>query len=490
MHPSPVRTVLLAATWICIGAGGCKRGAPGSTPPLAPVDGRVDEGPAAAANSAPAGMKEPFAPLDAASAKGMAAGFKAFRAAKYSEARGLFHEVVAAHPDYTAARFQELRAAAVADPGADVREQWRDLLMRDFVGYAGSLRTQKDLAQLRGSAQGAELDRIQATARKAYVQGLDKGIFFVARSRPARQPLYDEHGKSVLELNEEAYHFDSTSGLIRRLSDTGGRVAGIWADRARKRLFMLLVDGLVPSETTSGFAFSALSGAATSLDTLDAVGPLPLAIAAPVSEVKICTSEKGEALWVTDVSRTFDAAQKTMVQISETCMPGSGVRVTPYGAVRLRRRPEIAVDRGGVITVSADGGALPIRISNLPRLGSIGWSPGKTRLVYAGELDPCSLEMAGRPRTGMNELYVWDAATRKATRLASGFSSHAWDWLDEDHLVYETGSKKAGKVAVHDFHVQTDTTIDTRAGAGIDAVPTLDCVARTVEEEDEADPEE
>jgi hypothetical protein len=418
-------------------------------------------------------MKAPFTPLDSASTKKLAAGFKALRAAKYGQARVLFHEVVAARPDYTPARFQELRAAALADPAADVREQWRDLLMRDFVGYAGRLETQKDLAPLRGSAQGAELARIQAMVRKAYAEGLDRGFFFVARSKRAKP-----------------YHLDPASGLVRRLSDSGGRVAGIWVDRARKQLLMLLVNDLTPSEEDSGLSFSALSAAASSLDTLDSAGPVPLPIVAPLSKVTICTSSKGEGLWVTDVSRTFDAAKKAMVPVPAGCAPGSGVRVTPYRAVRLRPRPETSVDQSGVITVGADGGTPPIRISRPQGLDSIEWSPNRTRLVYAGNMDPCSLEMAGWPRTGMNELYVWDAGAGKATRLAAAFSFFGWEWLDDDHLVYETASKKIGKVAVHDFRAQTDTVVDTRAGAGLNAAPTLACVDKTVEDEEPEDPDD
>src|SRR5262249_50243180 len=96
-------------------------------------------------------------------------------------------------------------------------------------------------------------------------------------------------------------------------------------------------------------------------------------------------------------------------------------------------------------------------------------------------------EPAGWPRTGMNELYVWDAGTRKAVRLASAFSFFAWEWLDDDHLAYETATKRIGKVAIHDVRAQaqTDNVVDTRAGAGLYAAPTIACVGRSVDEPDD-----
>ena len=39
-------------------------------------------------------------------------------------------------------------------------------------------------------------------------------------------------------------------------------------------------------------------------------------------------------------------------------------------------------------------------------------------------------------------------------------------------------------MAIHDFRAQTDTAVETRAGAGLYAVPTMACVGRTAEEPD------
>ena len=77
----------------------------------------------------------------------------------------------------------------------------------------------------------------------------------------------------------------------------------------------------------------------------------------------------------------------------------------------------------------------------------------------------------------MNNLYLWDRATAKTARLATAFSFFEWEWLDDDHLVYEASGPKGGKIVVHDFRNQTDATLEVPSGAGLSAAPSFDCVA-------------
>jgi hypothetical protein len=81
----------------------------------------------------------------------------------------------------------------------------------------------------------------------------------------------------------------------------------------------------------------------------------------------------------------------------------------------------------------------------------------------------------------MNTLNVWDAAAGKTSRLATAFSFFEYEWLDDDHLVYEGSTPKGGKIVVHDFRTQTDTALDVPAGAGLSAVPSYECIMPTVE---------
>ena len=471
--PSLTAIVMVAG----LAAAGCKRsGTPAPGPQPAAAGGARDD-PAARAQSpppTPAGMKAPFERRTAALARSFATGVKAYRAKKYGEAERLFHEVVAARPDDTAARYQELRAAVRADPEADLREPVRALLFRDLVGYDHRLRTGKELAPLWASPRASELEAIRTAARAAYADRLAQGVFFVGRNRTAQPVMYDETGKAIIDLYQEAYAFDPGSGLVRRLSDTGGRVAGIKVDRSGNRLALVIVNDVAPTVAASGLSFSAVAGMTVSLETLEIVGPIALPLADPVTEVRLCTTAKAEARWVIGPAQyALDAAKRRAVAIrQDDCAPGTTVAVTPeHGRfVRLAQSPPDA----GVIELPVDGGTRPIEIAAILQSGPIEWSPGRSRLAFTRAFDPCDLQWPTNP---MNNLYLWDRATAKTVRLASAFSFFEWEWLDDDHLVYEASGPKGGKIVVHDFRTQTDAALDVPSGAGLCAAPSFDCVA-------------
>jgi hypothetical protein len=482
-------------------APGCKRSPPAPTA-SSDTDRAVGRGSADAAASGsasrtvapsipvgpvgPVGVKTPFEPLDRASAKTFAAAQAALRAKKYPAARELFHEVVTAHPDHLAARTQELRSAVLADPAADVRDLWRDLLARDFVGAATRLQAPAELAPLRRSPRWPELETISATVKTAYVQGLDRGLFFLARSRPAKSQLYDDKGRPFLELFQEAYHFDVATGRVRRLTETGGHVFGILPDRPRNRLLLLVVEGLKNNDVDSGMSFLIFKAVLLPFETLEPTAvPFPQGV--PVPELSLCVSEKGTPMWTTKAAYTIDTAKKTLVETDEPCPAGTGVKITPDRGSH---------DRPAAAGVTVDGARKLVTIGGaqkVPRKNrvseSMGWSPAKTQLVLPDEFDLCELQMRFQdrdwPRTARGELALWDAATKKTSRVAEAFSFFEWEWLDDDHLAHETGSKTSPRVAVYQISSRTETVIEMPAGAGLVAVPSLDCPIQTVEDADD-----
>ncbi len=468
---------------------GCKGSArPAAGPEVAvPGGAHADAAGAQSARPSPAGMKAPFEPRRSALARTFAAGVQAFRAKKYGAAEQLFHQVVVARPDDTAARYQELRAAAHAEPDADLREPLRALLFRDFVAYDHRLRTGKDFAPLWASPRASALEAIRAAARAAYADRLAEGAFFVARNRAAESGEDDEPGKSALALHQEVYAFDPTSRLVRRLSETGGDVAGVKVDRAGKLLVMLIARELVPTEAETTLSFAATSAQTLSLETLDATGPIALPIGASVTTIILCTTAKAEARWI--VGRTIyalDANKRKAVAIrKDDCAPTTRVSVTPERGSFLRGTESFA--DAGVVDLSVDGGSRPIKIAELARSASVGWSPGRSRLAFARPLDPCRLQVSGWPRAGMNSLDVWDRAAARTIRLATAFSFFAWDWIDDDHLVYEGGGPRDNKIVVHDFRAQTDAVLEVPSGAGLAAVPSFDCGPAVEESDDGAE---
>jgi hypothetical protein len=471
---TPSLTAIVMVAWLA--TAGCKRNVTPATAPEPAAAGGARDAPAAGAQSpppSPAGMKAPFERRTPALAKSFVAGVKAYRAKKYGEAERLFHQVVAARPDDTAARYQELRAAVRADPDADLREPLRALLFRDFVGYDHLLRTAKELASLWASPRASELEAIRAAARAAYADRLAQGAFFVGRNRTAQPVVYDETGRPVIDLYQEAYAFDPGSGLVRRLSDTTGRVAGIKVDRGGKRLVLLIINGVAPTEGASGLSFSAVAGMTVSLQTLERVGPIAVPIEEPVAEIGLCTTAKGEARWaIGQMHYAIDATKRRAVVVrQDDCAPGTTAAVTPeHGRfVRPAQRPPDA----SVINLPVDGGTRPIALAAILQSGPIEWSPGRSRLAFTRAFDPCSLEWPTNP---MNNLYLWDRATAKTVRLATAFSFFEWEWLDDDRLVYEASGPKGGKIVVHDFRTQTDATLEVPSGAGLCAAPSFDCV--------------
>ena len=350
----------------------------------------------------------------------------------------------------------------------------RALLFRDFVGYDHRLRTGKELAPLWASPRASELEAIRVAARAAYADRLAQGVFFVGRNRTAQSVMYDETGKAIIDLSQEAYAFDPGTGLVRRLSDTGGRVAGIKVDRSGKRLALLIVNDVAPTVPPSGLSFSAVAAMTVSLETLEIAGPIALPLQDPVTEIRLCTTVKGEGRWaIGSAHYAIDATKRRAVAIrQDDCAPGTTVSVTPeHGRfVRLAQSPPDA----GVIELPVDGGSRPIALAAILQSGPVEWSPGRSRLAYTPAFDPCSLEWPSNP---MNNLYVWDRATAKTVRLATAFSFFEWEWLDDDHLVYEASGPKGGKIVVHDFRTQTDATLDVPSGAGLCAAPSFDCVA-------------
>jgi hypothetical protein len=491
MRQMVARTLRLAAalSLASLVVAGCKRdGAPVPPPEVAPAGGAPGAAVTAAPSppSTPVGMKAPFQRRTPAATKAFSAGVKAYRAAKYAEAEQLFHEVVAAWPDDTAARYQELRAAVRANPEADLREAVRALLFKDSLGYDHRLRTGKEFAALWTSPRAKELEAIRFDASAAYADRIGSGVFFVGRSRPGQPVLYDERAKPVLDLAQEAYQFDPASGLVRRLTDSEGRVAGIRVDRAHKVVVLLLVNDLQPSEVETGLSFTGISGATLYLDTLETRGPIALPFHANLKDVTLCTTAKGEARWIIgDTRYALDAIKRRAVTVKrDDCAPGT-TTVSPERG--WFQRPFNVSPDAGVVDFPVDGGTHPVQLADLARSASLGWSPGRSRLAFAREMDPCGLAPSGWPPSGMNSLYVSDAAPAKAVRLATAFSFFEYEWLDDDHLVYEGSNPKGGKLVVHDFKTQTDAVLDVPAGAGLSAVPTFDCVAPTIEPRDDAD---
>jgi hypothetical protein len=493
------RTSSLLISAVVLAAGACSKptssgaGNGGAAPAATPV-ARAASPPAREVQAitvppkAPpkVGMEDPFVRMNSAAIKTLDSGWKALRKKKYSEARAAFQAVVAAYPDKPAARFQELRAAALEGDFRAVPGLWRELLARDFVGYAKRLDNGKEMAPLRASPQWAELEAITAEVGIAYAAGLGRGVLFVARTHVDGPPKFAWDGiagNAKLDLNQEVYHFDPESKRIRRLSDSGGQVVAVHRDGDKREVMLLLARALKRLEGVEGTAFSRPEAALLSLDTLEQTAPL--AIDADATAVDLCWSAKGEPVWTISTagsvvarSLTPDATAAALVPVEEPC--GVEVATTiadPKGVEHRRAEPEgVALSNDGLQLTGIDDGK-PLRASQAIRPGSFSWSPGKKRFVYTGKLDRCTAgdatDAEGKPLR--NSLYVWDTERKKTVRVKSARASYETLWLDDDHLAFESGAAHAPTLTIHDFADGASITLKTPAGAALFGMPALPC---------------
>jgi hypothetical protein len=439
-------------------------------PPPAPVPV-----PAPKVTTPPVGMQEPFKRLDARAVEKLNEGFAALRKKKYGEAQDAFHAVVAAYPDHTAARFEELRAAVREGDLAAVPALWRALISRDYVGYAERLESSKEMAPLRDAPEWKEIQAIKKELKAAYTAGLDRGLLFVARLRPYTAPKFQEGGgeyEAKLELDQEAFHFDRGTGRIRRLTSGGGVVA---IHREGGKVMVLTAKSL--KKVKDGTAFGKPQAAMLSLETLEKAGPI--AIDADARSVQLCFSTKGEPIWAVrgpavDRSLTLDATGSALVGLEENC--ATTVATTLVDPIRIEyRRPDpegVALSDDGLQLTGVDADK-PVRASQVIRAGSLTWSPGKKRFAYSGSGDRCGSGTPDKP-VG-NGLFVWSAEQKKAARVQGTAAYYETQWLDDDHLAFESRTEGTARLTIHDFSGGQPVTIKTPSGVGLHGLPTVNC---------------
>jgi hypothetical protein len=478
MQPNTKRLFLL----LSLVAAACDKPTPVAKPrpsaPAPPPPAAEPKAPVVVAMPAPApvaiGMEDPFARLKQSTADSLNAGYKAARKKKYSDARDAFHAVVAAQPDHTAARFEELKAAAGEGDFAAIPALWRELLRRDYVGYAEKLERGKDLAPLRASSNWKEVQAIKTEMKAQYVASAGKGFLFVARLRPHNSPTFADYSDTAaLELDQEVYQFDPGSKRIRRLTDTGGQVVAI--HREGGKVMVLTAKNLKKFE--GGTAFSKPEVAVLSLETLEKTAAL--AIDGDARAVALCFSAKGEPVATVNGSvetkaLTLDATATALVQVEDGCVATLATTTArPTGVDHRRPSPEgVELSEDGLQVTGVDADK-PVRSSQAIRAGSLSWSPGKKRFAYTGTIDRCA--KPGLEKPASNPLFVWDATQKKAARVSADPGAYETQWLDDDHLAYEARAAGPGKLTIHDFTGGEPVTLKTPAGAGLYGVPTLPC---------------
>jgi hypothetical protein len=428
----------------------------------------------------PVGMTDPFARLTGDAAKSLKAGYKAMHAKDYDAARTAFAAVVSAFPDYSPARLQEIKAAALGGHTTDVPTLWKELLVRDDVAFAGRLDKPKELAPLRAAPEWPRLKALEARVRPAYAAGLGEGILFVGRVRdPA---VKGDEDTAKIDLSQEIYAVDPSLARYRRLTDTDGHVFAFSAAPGQKAVSFLVVTS-VAGPTGSAPEFLDPSVGSIDLATLETSGPLPLGPPGTrAATVVLGWSGQGEPVWTVrpgnggaEASYALDATRTAVVSV-----PVSGAIPTN----RTVASPAAVTTEGETaaqVTVSDDRKSLQItdadrtlRATRTLAPDSLRWSPSGQRLVYAGAFDDCGPAIAGS-KVDKNELYLWEKGSKAAARIATAPSTFRARWLDDTRLAYQAGLGKQSRIHVLDVTTKADTTLEARAGTAFVGFGALFC---------------
>lgn len=442
---------------VLLGQGGCKKDDKGGP------SGATTQPATAPPPLPPTGMTDPFGRTPPEAGKALERGYKALRAKKWDEAQTAFKQVVALQPDHTAARWGQLRALALAGTYTEIPVAYEALIARDWVGSANRFEKGKEFTVLRNAPEYAKLTELKNRYRDAYAKGLESGFLFVARTRPDRQ---------------EVYHYDTESKRYRRLTDTDGRLFAINRAADKKSLTFLVAPKLERVGSVDVFVDPKVG--VLDLVTLETVGPFVQkgrfdqvilganAVAQPLFTFVVGTGAS--------VTYTLDTAKSGLAKLEgESVIPtGAETRAWANQVAHIAATAVAGVKiTDGANSFTIDGVPTPITAARPLAQSSLDWSPGKTRLTYAGKLDACKILKSGTAEK--NELYVYDLTKKTAQRVAAAVSSFETLWLDDDRLVYEGGVGKDGQIHLYAFTAHADSSLPTRYGAGLYGVPTLQC---------------
>jgi hypothetical protein len=451
---------------MAVGVTGCKK-----KPEEGAAQGGDAGGPQVAVPAArPVGMDDPFARLGNDGARQLNNGYRSLKAKKYDDARTAFEAVTQVTPDYTAARWQALRATALGGKFGDVPDAWAAILARDYVAYAGRLDKPKEMTALRAAPEWAAVKKAETQFRDAYAKGLDKGFFFVARTKEAAPLKWDDKQQATLDLKQEAYHYDPIAQKYRRVTETDGHVYAIAVSPDHKTLSFLVTRKLEKAADEKQ-SFVDPEVGYVNLVTLETVGPA--AIKGKWPGVGMRFSKTNDPIFDTgDDKLGFDTA-KTGLTKMEVAGGDSVTNATPTAVHQSPEHPAKVELSGDRRTLTIEGAEKPIKAARDIEYSTVDWSPAKKRITYAGTIDAC--KMVNEGAKDKNELFVWDQEKKAAWRVAAAVSFFDSVWLDDDKLVYEGGIGKDGKLHMVDLPTRNDVVLKPRYGAGLFGFPTLAC---------------
>lgn len=474
-----MRAIAWSAALLMCASVGCKKGSSQTT---STESGGATE---SAPKQLPIGMVDPFAAPRGDAGKLLETAYAALKNKKPQVAVAALQNVVNDTPDYTAARWALIRALAILGRNDEIPAQYEQLIARDYVAYAGKLDKSKELAGLRASPAWAKIDELKTRYRAEYVKGLEHGFFFVARTHSATEPQFGgDTVEAPLSLKQEVFHFDPDGKRYRRLTDSDGHVFAIDRSSDGKTLLYLVAPRLHREAGVDSFVDPRVG--VIDLTTLEAIGPFVQK--GRFDQVGLGANKTGQPMFTFVVTSgasaayTIDTARTGLAKLDGAAVipEGGETRAWPNQVAHFEDKavPGVKIEDGATQFL-IDGVDQPVMAARPIAQSSLAWSPGKTRLTYAGKLDACKILRGDgadkSSKTEKNELYVYDKTRKTAQRVAAALSPFETLWLDDDRLVYEGGVGKDGQIHLYTFTTHADAALPTRHGAGLYGVPTLAC---------------
>ncbi len=398
-------------------------------------------------------------------------GQKHFRRALTARERGDWASVRSACEAALAADAGHLEAhrtlaSALAAQGVEtgVARHLSIALAGDWMRWGADWERDPQLAAYLAGARGPRVRELLAGYRAEYVRRVQNGLLVVARRVPVRAL---RTGTQDVLLRAEIYAWDGETRRYLRVSRTNLNVAGWLRSPAGDQLAWVAYTRVrVPPKPAGGAAAAPpvlVEARVGAVDlNLPAMSPRNVKFQDVVA-LRLEFDERGRLYGTTGdllgegrkLARTWqlDVLGGRARGTKARGNAGRQLLVTAEDVLVLDAKPA-HVEADWDTPASPDAAAGAFRLANtrktvtLPtgeyaRRKSFTWSPGEARVAFATRADPCATDEAERRA----ELYVVDAATGRLRVVASGESSLAAAWLDDDRLAHEDG---AGAVRIVD----------------------------------------
>lgn len=408
----------------------------------------------------PLGLPDPSA-FDETHSAGRAA-FEAARAAArhkdWADAAAACQRAVRADPHHLDAEYLWAVALLHLGRSQDAVDHLRVALAGDWLHFSQPVVADPELAPLRASPPGKELQDVMAADRAGLIERIQSGLLLVARRAPASMP---RAGKGTRRVTSEAelYAYDRGTGRYLRLTHTGFSVVGFLAAPSGDQVAYVRLDRVtlpasgppLLSRARVGVVHLADPGRAGHEVRVPRGRTLVLGFAQ--DGALVATAYQAEGTWQRGpgTSLRIDSARGRAVRVPAAANAPAHLVVRYEDVERIATRAPDGVaadwnpDTGAAeeFVIESSDKRIQVRGGKAARAAGMVWSPDHARLAFTTAADPCATDPAGRAAT----LYAVDAESGRMQRVFTSAAVLAPAFASPTVLAYQDG---AGRVGLYD----------------------------------------